>query len=203
METWDRQIDRFSSVDRPQCAGPGGWPADAVCWRSLPAVAGGPIETSVFAVQGVDVDVTSTDATTAKNQALMDVQVKAFFSWCERLGTPELAAEAQAKLKPEDIAPYLRSLSIEQETSAPGRYIGKFTVRFLPDKMQKYFRRLWHPRANPGRLSRFSSCRCGAALTPTRCGKTMPGARPGSISRASRHWCRSSCRWAISRIPRR
>jgi hypothetical protein len=106
---------------------------------TLPAVAGGPIETSVFAVQGVDVDVTSTDATTARNQALMDVQVKAFFQLLGRLGTPELAAEAQTKLKPEDIAPYLRSLSIEQETSAPGRYIGKFTVRFLPDKMQKYF----------------------------------------------------------------
>ncbi len=107
-------------------------------WR-MPAMAGGPIETGVFAVQGVDVDVTSTDATTARNQALMDVQVKAFYQLLERLGTPELAADAQAKLTPEEIAPYLRSLSIEKETSAPGRYIGTFTVRFLPTKMQKYF----------------------------------------------------------------
>ena len=105
----------------------------------MPASAGGPIETSVFAVQGVDVDVTSTDATAARNQALMDVQVKAFYQLLERLGTPELAADAQAKLTPEEIAPYLRSLSIEKETSAPGRYIGTFTVRFLPNKMQKYF----------------------------------------------------------------
>ncbi len=109
------------------------------CGISLPAQAGGPIETSVFAVQGVDVDVTSTDATAAKNQALMDVQVKAFYQLVEKLGTPELAADLQTKLKPEDIVPYLRSLSIEQETSAPGRYIGKFTVRFLPAKMQKFF----------------------------------------------------------------
>ena len=105
----------------------------------VPASAGGPVETSIFAVQGVDVDVTSTDATTAKNQALMDVQVKAFFELVTRLGSPELAVQLQEKLTPEDIAPYLRSLSIEQETSAPGRYIGKFTVRFLPDKMQKFF----------------------------------------------------------------
>jgi hypothetical protein len=104
-----------------------------------PSGAAGPIETSIFAVQGVAVDVTSTDAATAKNQALMDVQVKAFFQLVERLGTPELAAELQAKLKPEDIAPYLRSLSIEKETSAPGRYIGRFTVRFLPEKMKKLF----------------------------------------------------------------
>jgi hypothetical protein len=103
------------------------------------ALSSGPVETSIFAVQGVDVDVTSTDAATAKNQALMDVQVKAFFQLIERLGTPELAAELQQTLKPEDIAPYLRSLSIEKETSAPGRYIGRFTVRFLPQKMQKLF----------------------------------------------------------------
>jgi len=104
----------------------------------LPAVAGGPVETSPFAVQGVEVDVTSTDATSAKNQALMDVQVKAFFQLLERLGSPELAAQLKEKLKPEDIAPFLRSLSIEKETSAPGRYIGTFTVRFLPAKMQKF-----------------------------------------------------------------
>ena len=101
-------------------------------------LAGGPVETSVFAVQGVDADVTSTDAAAARNQALMDVQVKAFFVLTGRLGSPQLAQELAAKLKPEDIAPYLKSLSIEQETSAPGRYIGKFTVRFLPSKMQKF-----------------------------------------------------------------
>ena len=103
-----------------------------------PVLAGGPVETSPFAVQGVDVDVTSTDATSAKNQALMDVQVMAFFQLVERLGSPELAAQLKEKLKPEDIAPFLRSLSIEKETSAPGRYIGTFTVRFLPAKMQKF-----------------------------------------------------------------
>jgi len=104
----------------------------------LPAAAGGPIETSPFAVQGVEVDVTSTDANSAKNQALMDVQVKAFFELVEKLGSPELAEQLKEKLKPEDIAPFLRSLSIEKETSGPGRYIGTFTVRFLPAKMQKF-----------------------------------------------------------------
>lgn len=104
----------------------------------MPAAAG-PIETNIFAEQGVMVDVTSTDAAAAKNQALMDVQVKAFFQLVARLGSPELAADLKTRLKPEDIAPYLRSLSIEQESSAPGRYIGTFTVRFLPAKMQKFF----------------------------------------------------------------
>ena len=96
----------------------------------------GPVETNIFAVQGVQVDVTSTDATAAKNQALMDVQVKAFFVLVARLGSPKIATDL-AKLKPTDIAPYLKSLSIEQESSAPGRYLGTFTVRFLPAKIEK------------------------------------------------------------------
>jgi len=100
------------------------------------AWAAGPVETNIFAVQGVPVDVTSTDATAAKNQALMDVQVKAFFILVARLGSDDIAKSLE-KMKPAEIAPYLKSLSIEQETSAPGRYIGTFTVRFMPDKMQK------------------------------------------------------------------
>ena len=100
------------------------------------AAAAGPVETNIFAVQGVPVDVTSTDATTARNQALMDVQVKAFFMLIERLGSPEIAA-GLAELKPDDIAAYLKSLSIEQESSSPGRYMGTFTVRFLPAKIHK------------------------------------------------------------------
>ena len=115
----------------------------SVLWRFLfatflmlaPAVAG-PVETSIFAVQGVDADVTGPDATAARNQALMDVQVKAFFILVERLGSPEIAASLK-HTKPEQIAPFLKSLSIEEESSAPGRYIGKFTVRFLPEKIHK------------------------------------------------------------------
>jgi hypothetical protein len=103
----------------------------------MPAKAAGPVETSIFAVQGVNADVTGKDAAAAKNQALMDVQVKAFFILVERLGSPAIAARL-AEMKPEEIAPFLKSLSIEQESSSPGRYIGKFTVRFLPGKIQKF-----------------------------------------------------------------
>lgn len=102
---------------------------------SLGLRAAGPVETSIYAVQGVAADVTGKDATAAKNQALMDVQVKAFFILVERLGSPEIARELSA-MRLKEIAPYLKSLSIEHENSAPGRYIGKFTVRFQPAKMQ-------------------------------------------------------------------
>ena len=103
-----------------------------------PTSSGGPVETNIFAVQGVSVDVSSTDASAAKNQALMDVQVKAFFELVARLGSPELSADLEKKMSAADIAPFLRSLSIEHESASPGRYIGTFTVRFLPRKMQPF-----------------------------------------------------------------
>jgi hypothetical protein len=107
---------------------------------SLAAHAAGPVETSVFAVQGVDVDVTDTDAATAKNKALVDVQMKAIVMLAQRLGNEEMAAEI-AKFEPKDVLPLLKSLSIEQESAAPGRYIGKFTVRFQPARIQGLFER--------------------------------------------------------------
>lgn len=102
--------------------------------------AAGPVETSVFAVQGVAVDVTDTDATTAKNKALLDAQMKAFVQLAERLGSPEFAVE-MAKFESSAVVPLLRSLSIEEESTSPGRYIGKLTVRFLPDKMRALYSR--------------------------------------------------------------
>jgi hypothetical protein len=107
----------------------------AAAGRSLGA---GPVETSVFAVQGVAVDVTDVDASTAKNKALVEVQVKAFRTLAERIGSPEIV-EAVAALDEKEILPYLRSLSIEQESISPGRYQGKLTVRFLPDKIKAYY----------------------------------------------------------------
>ena len=102
--------------------------------QAAPAAAG-PIETNIFAVQGVDADETAKDASAAKDLALMDVQVKAFFQLVEKLGSADVAASLKG-MTPEEIAPYLKSLSIEEESSAPGRYIGKFTVRFLPGKVK-------------------------------------------------------------------
>lgn len=102
------------------------------------ARAAGPVETSVFAVQGVEVDVTDTDAATAKNKALVEAQVKAFRQLAERLGTPELVTTVEG-METKDVLPYLRSLSIEQESISPGRYQGKLTVRFLPDKIKSFY----------------------------------------------------------------
>src|SRR5215207_4525279 len=102
------------------------------------AHAAGPVETSVFAVQGVSADVTDKDVATAKNRALFDVQMKAIVMLAQRLGNETFAAEI-AKLEPKDVLPLLKSLSIEEEGTGPGHYIGKFTVRFIPAKVERLF----------------------------------------------------------------
>jgi Uncharacterized protein conserved in bacteria (DUF2066) len=105
---------------------------------AAPARAAGPVETSVYAVTGVDVDITDKDATTAKTKAIIEAQVKAFGMLADRLGGPEAAA-ALKKTPPDQIGRMLKSLSIEEERSGPGRYIGKLTVRFLPAKIKAAF----------------------------------------------------------------
>lgn len=102
------------------------------------ARAAGPIETSIFAVQGVEVDETDANAEAAKNKALIAAQIKAFSMLAERLGNPSLV-EAAAKLEEKQVLPYLKSLSIEEESISPGRYKGKLTVRFLPNKIKAYY----------------------------------------------------------------
>lgn len=115
-------------------------------WLALPlllaiasaAHAAGPVETSVFAVQGVAIDVTDTDAATAKNKAIIDVQVQAFQELVAKYGPPEMVAE-YAAIEPKEVMTFLKSLSVEEEAISPGRYAGKFTVRFLPNKVGPLF----------------------------------------------------------------
>lgn len=104
------------------------------------ALAVGPVETGLFSVTGVQVDVTDKDAATARTRAIIEAQVKAFYRLAERLGSPE-AAQKLAGMDARDIGRMLRSLSIEEERSAPGRYIGKLTIRFLPGKIRELFGR--------------------------------------------------------------
>jgi hypothetical protein len=96
----------------------------------------GPVETGLFSVTGVQVDVTDKDAASARTRAIIEAQVKAFYTLAERLGSPEAAQRLQG-MDARDIGRMLRSLSIEEERSGPGRYIGKLTVRFLPDKIRE------------------------------------------------------------------
>jgi hypothetical protein len=100
------------------------------------AVLGGPVRADpLYTVSGVAVDVSASDASSAKLQAISEAQVKAFAVLLERLGGTEATARLQ-HLGPGDIGRMMDSLSIEEERTGPGRYIGRLTIRFLPDKVR-------------------------------------------------------------------
>lgn len=113
----------------------------AAAWLVLgPVRAAGPVETSVFAVQGVAVDVTDSHAADAKNKALVEAVMKAFPMLAERVGNAALVAEV-SKYDEKQVMPYLKSLSIEEENMGPGHYMGKLTVRFLPERIKELYGR--------------------------------------------------------------
>ena len=109
--------------------------AVAMALATQAVMASGPIETSPYAVQGVDVDVTDQSVKVAKDKALVEVQMKALVELGQNLGGSDVATEF-SKLDAKQVMPLLKSLSIEQETMSPGHYQGKFTVRFLPEKLK-------------------------------------------------------------------
>jgi hypothetical protein len=100
--------------------------------------AGSARESTLYTVSNVEVDVTAKDASTAKLKAISEAQVKAFRVLAERLGGPE-AVTAVEYLDAADIGRMMSSLSIQSEKSGPGRYIGKLSVAFLPDKVRQAF----------------------------------------------------------------
>jgi hypothetical protein len=97
-----------------------------------------PEEKQQFTVTGVEVDVTAADAAQARLKAIEEAQVKAFAELAKRLAG-ESGGAIMATLPPADVGRMLASLSVESERSAPGRYIGKLTISFLPAKVREAF----------------------------------------------------------------
>lgn len=95
-------------------------------------------ESALYTVSNVEVDVTAKDASSAKLKAISEAQVKAFKILAERLGGPD-AVTAVSYLSDADIGRMMSSLSIQSEKSGPGRYIGKLSIAFLPDKVREAF----------------------------------------------------------------
>jgi hypothetical protein len=100
-----------------------------------PVFAAGPIETSPYAVQGVEIDVQDVSAAAAKDKALIDVQFKALVQLGTKMADAGIGAQL-AQLGPRQVLPLLKSLSIEKEVISPGHYKGTFTVRFLPNRVK-------------------------------------------------------------------
>ena len=91
---------------------------------------------SLYVVSGVEVDAKEADAAKAKLKAISEAQVKAFAVLLNRLGGKDAEAKA-ANFTPSQIGRMMASLSVEEERTGPGRYIGKLTIKFLPKRVRQ------------------------------------------------------------------
>lgn len=91
---------------------------------------------SLYVVSGVEVDAKEVDAAKAKLKAISEAQVKAFAVLLNRLGGKTAEAKA-SRFTPSQIGRMMASLSVEEERTGPGRYIGKLTIKFLPKRVRK------------------------------------------------------------------
>ncbi len=94
----------------------------------------------IYTVRSVKVDVRAESAAKAKIKAISEAQVKAFRTLVKRIGQED-ALKRLSYLKPSDIGRLMSSLSIEEERTGPGRYIGRLTITFLPDRVRRLLAR--------------------------------------------------------------
>ncbi len=95
----------------------------------------------LFTVAGVDVDVTADSAEAARKQALKAGEGLAFERLLKRL-TLKADRERLPRLKPGEIAPFVRDFQVSEEKSSPVRYLAKLTFHFkaplLRDLLRDY-----------------------------------------------------------------
>jgi hypothetical protein len=99
-------------------------------------------ENPLYTVTGIEVDVSAETAAEAKKQAITEANVKAFAVFAERVGADAATLDEISRIPSKQIDAMLNSLSIEEERTGPGRYIGKLTVRFLPRPAKALMNRL-------------------------------------------------------------
>jgi hypothetical protein len=90
----------------------------------------------VFAVHGVEVDVTAANASAARDQALTEGQRVAFRRLLERLAAPS----DWPRLPNADALQYVRDFAVDQERASSVRYIASLTVRFNGVAVRKLLR---------------------------------------------------------------
>lgn len=90
-------------------------------------------ETPIYRVADVIVDVTSGNASLARDMAIVQAQKQAFMQLMERLG-----ASGPLNMGNDDMAAFVQSLEIQKEHAAGVRYLGTFTVQFKPDVVRNY-----------------------------------------------------------------
>ena len=93
---------------------------------------------SIFVVEGVEVDVTAESSVTAQNQAFKEAQVKAFNILAKRMVDDAQAASLPA---PDalTISSLMKDYEVTNEQLSAVRYVGTYTFRFREKAVSDYF----------------------------------------------------------------
>ena len=98
-------------------------------------------EDSIFSVSNVHVDETSISSVDAKKKAISEGQFRAFQILLRRLiKFDELARLPE--ISSEEIDPYVRDFSVNNEKNSPIRYLADLTFRFKAQKIRRFLRDL-------------------------------------------------------------
>lgn len=103
-----------------------------------PALAQQPSLVALHTVGGVNVDVTADTAVAAREQAIATAQIQAFRILMQRLTL--LNAGDLPVIERERLGKLVKDFEISGERTSSVRYLGEFTVRFIPDQVRRYLR---------------------------------------------------------------
>lgn len=96
-----------------------------------------PVMAADYTVEGVEVDVTASNAVKAREKALGEAQVKAFGQLADDMMTPEARA-AYTLPDADTIMALVQDYEVTNEQLSATRYKGIYTVRFRPALAQQY-----------------------------------------------------------------
>ncbi|MGE4352259.1 MAG: hypothetical protein AB7E52_08745, partial [Bdellovibrionales bacterium] len=87
----------------------------------------------VYKVTDVLVDVTSGNASLARDLAIVQAQKQAFVQLMDRLGV-----RAPVNLGSDDVGAFVQSFEVQKEHASGVRYLATFSVQFKPDVVRNY-----------------------------------------------------------------
>lgn len=99
----------------------------------------GQIHNNAYIIKNVSIEKTDISSNQAKDQALLDAQLKAFDLLVKRMAQEEELPKIPKNLTPQDIAPLISSFSILSEKATSKTYSAVLSYEFSPSGIKDFF----------------------------------------------------------------
>ena len=99
----------------------------------------GQIHNNAYIIKNVSIEKTDISSNQAKDQALLDAQLKAFDLLVKRMTSQEELSKIPKNLTPQDIAPFISSFSILSEKTTSKTYSAVLSYEFNPSSIKDFF----------------------------------------------------------------